>query len=101
VYPRKESKPQAEKAWKRLKLDGIADRIVADVLARMDNGGPWKGTEKRFILLPATYLNGQRWLDEWQTTTRSRVGTVAADSRTEAEVLAANEAALVRLGVGA
>ena len=66
VYPRHEAKPAAEKAWKRNALDAVADAIIADVNARLADPGQWKQTEKRFLPLPATYLNGRRWEDDWK-----------------------------------
>lgn len=100
VYPRKEARPAAEKAWRRLALDKEADKAIADVMARVGEGGPWKGTEKRFIPLPATYLNGRRWEDEWKPAGQAS-GRLARDRRSDDEIAAANEAALARLGGGA
>lgn len=66
AYPRHEAKPAAEKAWKRHALDAVADAIIADVQARLADASQWKVTEKRFLPLPATYLNGRRWEDDWK-----------------------------------
>ena len=66
VYPRHEAKPAAEKAWKRHNLDKMADTIIADVEARTADTSQWKQVEKRFVPLPATYLNGRRWEDDWK-----------------------------------
>jgi len=66
IYPRHEAKPAAEKAWKRHSLDKLADTIIADVQARIADASQWKQAEKRFVPLPATYLNGRRWEDDWK-----------------------------------
>lgn len=102
VYPRKEAKAPAEKAWRRLKADQLADQVVADVEARMGNGGTWKDLEKRFIPLPATYLNARRWEDEWTPAARAGkgAGEIQRDSRNEDELEAANQRQLARFGMG-
>jgi hypothetical protein len=46
--------------------------------------------------MPATYLNGRRWEDQWST--KLRPGRLAEDDRTEAEIAAANDEALRRIG---
>lgn len=62
VYPRKADKDKARKKWSTLKCDTFFDDIIRNVKAR--NATQWLGKEKQFILLPTTYLNGKRWLDE-------------------------------------
>lgn len=102
VYPRKEAKAPAEKAWRRLKADPLADHVIADLVARMGDGGPWKDLEKRFIPLPATYLNGRRWEDEWAPAARAGgvAGEIQRDARNEDELEAANRDQLARFGMG-
>ena len=102
VYPRHEKRPAAEKSWKRQNLDAVVGSIITDVQARLAEGGPWRGTEKRFIPLPATYLNDRRWEDEWKPAGGAGgAGRLARDHRSEDEIAAANEAALARFGGGA
>lgn len=105
VYPRHEARVVAEKSWKRQKLDRIADEIIADVTARLADGGPWKGTEKKFLPLPSTYVNQCRWLDEWKPAGGAGgagvVGSIERDQRSEEEIQQANEAELARFGLGA
>jgi hypothetical protein len=96
AYPRKEGRPKAEKAWMGAKLDKHADRILADVIERVADEGGWKGTEKRFIPLPATYLNGRRWEDQWER--KGSRATLPRDGRSEAEIEHANDEALRRIG---
>lgn len=66
AYPRKEGKQRALKYWKRQKLDSEADRIIADVKARLADPGQWKGTKQKHIPHGSTYVNERRWEDEWQ-----------------------------------
>jgi len=56
MWPRREAKVAAMKAWKRL---NNRDRLEA-----MDGVKKFLGRERRFIPHPATYLNGRRWEDE-------------------------------------
>lgn len=66
AYPRKVgSKAKAEKSWSAQKLDGIADQILADITARIASDPQWR--DPQFIPHPTTYLNGQRWNDQWRT----------------------------------
>lgn len=96
AYPRKEGKPKAEKAWRGAKLDKLADKILADVIERAGDEGGWKGTETRFIPLPATYLNGRRWEDEWAR--KGARNALPRDVRSQDEIDAANDEALRRMG---
>lgn len=58
IYPRKENKGQAEKAWaKAIKL-AEPDQIIEAV-----ERTPWN-EDKQFIPHPASWLNGKRWEDE-------------------------------------
>ena len=76
AYPRKQSKNTAMKAWSRLKkahilppLEELLEKIEAQ--ARSPD---WQKNAGQYIPLPATWLNGHRWLDETKTT-----GTMQAD----------------------
>jgi predicted outer membrane lipoprotein len=64
VYPRRDAKAKARDAWKKLGPDSdLADRIVARVTEQAKSP-KWLEDGGRFIPLPATYLNGERWQDE-------------------------------------
>lgn len=69
VYPRREAKKAATKAWNAIKPDEV-DLILANVKTRKANG--WQ--DPQFIPLPATYLNGRRWEDETQDAKQSDYG---------------------------
>lgn len=60
AYPLKKGKVSAIKAWKRDKLDVIADKIIADVKARISGDEDWK---RGAIPYGSTYVNQQRWED--------------------------------------
>lgn len=58
-YPRKVAKKAAQRAWKAAKPDAaLREIIMADTITRE------YPDEARYILHPATYLNGARWEDE-------------------------------------
>lgn len=61
-YPRKQQRQAAWKAWKKAKLDSIAELLRNDITNRIEQN--WRFKNKEYIPLPATYLNGERWKDE-------------------------------------
>lgn len=64
IWPRKDGKDDARKAWKQVgKIGYNAEEIVAGTKAYVIL---WKerGTDRCHIPMPATYLRGKRWLDE-------------------------------------
>lgn len=62
VWPRKQGKQDALKSWKRHKLAKHADEIISHVKTRVATDRQWRNP--KYIPLPATFLNGQRWTDE-------------------------------------
>lgn len=65
AYPRKDGKQDAIKAWKSLKPNSDLQRVILDdIRRRMESGGAWYKTEKRFIKMAGAYLRGRRWEDE-------------------------------------
>lgn len=62
-YPKKVAKPQALKAWKKLKPAGP---LLADLMAGLQRqmvSDQWRKEGGQFIPYPATWLNGRRWAD--------------------------------------
>ena len=65
AYPRKVSKADAQRAWaKATKRTDPAD-IIAGLEAHLPS---WASSDPKFIPHAATWLNGQRWLDEVEST---------------------------------
>lgn len=63
-YPKKVAKPQALKAWKKIKPAG---QILADLMAALEKqkaSADWRKDGGQFIPHPASWLNGRRWEDE-------------------------------------
>ena len=62
-YPRKEDKSKARIAWKNLKPNpDLRKTIIEDVRDRCKTD--WKDKDKRYSLLPTTYIHNKRWEDE-------------------------------------
>lgn len=65
VYPRRVAQPAAWKAWKALKGDRPpVDVLIAAVRKQMEKYPSWQRGGGEYIPYPASWLNGQRWLDE-------------------------------------
>jgi DNA-binding transcriptional MocR family regulator len=74
AYPRKVGdKRKAEKSWDKQKLDRIADQIIANVADRASRDPQWQ--DSTYIPHPTTYLNQQRWNDDWRPQTRRALVT--------------------------
>jgi len=66
TYPKKQGKKQARKTFMNLSSQALITCLADDLLTR------YKNTERQFIPLPATYLNGERWDDELDTKPASK-----------------------------
>lgn len=67
VYPktRRQNKPGSFKKWQELGIESdhaLQNRIIANVEVRATRDKQWKAG---YVPMPATYLNQQRWDDEW------------------------------------
>jgi hypothetical protein len=63
-YPKKVAKPQALKAWKKIKPAG---QVLASLMAALEKqkaSADWQKDAGQFIPFPASWLNGRRWEDE-------------------------------------
>lgn len=67
AYPRKVSKPQALKAWRKLSPDTQALQAILAGIERDRRSEQWLRDGGQFIPHPATWLNGRRWEDEQAT----------------------------------
>lgn len=64
AYPKKVGKKPARAKWQTLKLDRIADALIADVRRRAAEDDGWI---RGFVPDPLTYLNQERWQDDLRT----------------------------------
>jgi hypothetical protein len=64
LYPKKESKMQAQKAWMKLEpTQEMFDKIM-DKLQLLIKSEQWIKDGGQFIPLPSTWINNRRWEDE-------------------------------------
>lgn len=71
LYPRQRDKKKAREIWKRRKLAQQADVICDDVQKRQKIDGQWLDG---YIPLPTTYLNNDRWEDEYSRPRKPKDG---------------------------
>ena len=70
-YPKKKSKGQAEKAWKKIKPDEQLFQQIMAGLERAKTSADWQKEDGKFIPYPATWLNAKGWEDEHTSGERS------------------------------
>lgn len=63
AYPRKEKKPYALKAWKKLKPDKDTLAAMLEAIERKKQSEQWRKDNGQYIPHPATWLNGRCWED--------------------------------------
>ncbi|MBN1080344.1 hypothetical protein JNO13_06065 [Pseudomonas sp. 1079] len=64
LYPRRQKRPNAESAWKKLKPDAELRETLLAALANHCLRPDWIKDGGQYIPLPATWLNGRCWEDE-------------------------------------
>lgn len=84
AYPNKKGKQEAEKTWRRRKLDDRCDELIAHVglMGTSDDG--WL---RGYVPMGSTYLNQARWEDVPREA--ARAGPVLAQSSTPSKTLSA------------
>jgi len=65
AYPRRDDRSRAEKAWIVHGCDAIASVVIKGAVRYKTEKA---GSEKKFIALPTSWLNGKRWQDEGNST---------------------------------
>jgi len=65
VYPRKVGKKDAVKAWNKLKPDETLTHQIIEGVERWKLSTQWTKDGGQYIPYPATFLNGERWKDEY------------------------------------
>ena len=66
AYPRKKSKGQAEKTWKKLKVKEPLLNEILDGIERAKKSHAWVKDSGEFIPYPSTWLNAKGWEDEYE-----------------------------------
>lgn len=64
IYPRKEGKADAEKAFRKLAPDAALLAVILAAIERQKAGTSWREEGGKFIPHCSTWLNGKRWQDE-------------------------------------
>ncbi len=64
LYPRRQKRPSAESAWKKLKPDAALRETLLSALAKHCLRSDWIKDRGQYIPLPASWLNGRCWEDE-------------------------------------
>lgn len=68
TYPRRDDRAKAEKAWVTHGCDAIADVVIRGAGRYASEK---VGSEKKYIALPTSWLNGRRWEDEGNNPTNN------------------------------
>ncbi|HFF3031947.1 TPA: YdaU family protein [Stenotrophomonas maltophilia] len=68
AYPNKKGKQEAEKTWKRRKLDGRCDELIDHVRLMEAHDDGWR---RGYVPMGSTYLNQARWEDVPQESARA------------------------------
>ena len=68
AYPKKRKKKPAQEIWARKKLDSQAEVLLADINRRLIEDKRWRDG---YIPDPTTYLNQERWNDEFEPESKS------------------------------
>lgn len=76
VYPRREARGAAEKAYRIARKSADAATLLAGAERASAKAA---GADPKFIPLPATWLNQKRWLDEAPNTPQSVINPVTPD----------------------
>lgn len=64
AYPKKKSKADAEKAFKKVK---VPVEVLLNAIEKQKKSADWIKNNGQYIPYPATWLNGKRWEDEADT----------------------------------
>jgi len=64
LYPRKQDKAKAAKAFAKLKVTDDLFNLIAKGLTAQAASNDWIKDNGKFVPMPTTWLNGKRWEDE-------------------------------------
>ena len=85
VYPKKQGKGAALKAWRKIKPDeGLFAKMLHAVKAAKETE-QWRRENGRFIPNPATWLNQERWDDEPTQTGGDAAGSMECNTGKESK----------------
>jgi uncharacterized protein YdaU (DUF1376 family) len=64
LYPKKQDKAKAQKAWAKLKVTDDLFAVIAKGLSAQVVSADWVKEGGKYVPMPTTWLNGKRWEDE-------------------------------------
>lgn len=64
IFPRKQKKKDARKAWAELRPDAALVRTILAAIAWQRNQPAWVKDGGQYCPLPASWIRGERWEDE-------------------------------------
>lgn len=64
IYPKKQSKAQALKSFKKLKVDETLLATILQAVSVQSSAESWKKDNFKYVPLLSTWLNNKRWEDE-------------------------------------
>lgn len=67
AYPKKKSKVQAEKAFRKINPNEQLLEAMLAAIGRATTSDEWQKSDGKYIPYPASWLNGRRWEDDEQT----------------------------------
>jgi hypothetical protein len=83
AYPKHQRKLDAQKAWRKLNPGPeLAERIIADV-ERRSQLSDWQKENGKYVPMPTSYLNGERWTDELAEPRRGDPNWLPTEAETE------------------
>lgn len=74
AYPKKASKTNALKEWKKIKPNDDLVRVILDALERQKKSAQWQKEDGQFIPYPAKWLKEKRWEDYIESTAETPSG---------------------------
>ena len=84
AYPNRKGKQEAEKAWRKRRLDDRCDELLAHVRMMVANDDDWR---RGYVPMGSTYLNQARWEDVPKRPPDSGPHVPPSRTRTAAETL--------------
>jgi len=69
LYPKRQKRAEAEKAWRRLNPSPVLRQTIMSALAIHQAQDTWTKDGGQFVPLPASWLNARRWEDELEVST--------------------------------
>lgn len=64
LYPKRQGKKSALQSWNKIDFSLHPVERILSALERQKQSEAWTKDNGKFVPLPATWLNGERWLDE-------------------------------------